>query len=288
MPHTWAISEYDACRQYLILLRRVKKAAGCRPSHQLAWIRSKFKWLTIEGYGGRSLWVLPGVRFLVQGMLFQFGRDARQRTFGRDARQAHMQTCKKIASHISVYLGTLDAATLPQEAFRTLRISPSTLRPMAQARLRAKRKEQGYTFGSLGIVPWDGFGPHRIRRVVMVDQIYQTVDIAAVSASLDMCSFFALGDRKTASSTSCLAAWHAARVHHRCRLLYPPDAPLDLRTAFFTWIHLCLLDGPSFTGAQRRVAAAQLGLGSWAAADNGFRSCQTLVWQLPLTGLPMV
>ena len=252
VPHTWAISEYDACRQYLLLLRRVKKAAGCRPSHQLAWIRSKFKWLAIEGYGVRSLWVLPGVRFLVQGMLFQFGRDARQGT-------AHMQTCKKIASHISVYLGTLDAATLPQEAFRTLRISPSTLRPMdRRRRLRVKCKEQGYTLGSLGIVPWDGFGPHPIRpirRVVMVDQIYQTVDIAAVSASLDMCSFFALGDGKTASSTT-VAAWHAVRVHHRCRLLYPPDAPLDLRTAYFTWTHLCLLDGPSFTGAQRRVAAA--------------------------------
>ena len=235
----------------------------------------------------RSLWVLPGVRFLVQGMLFQFGREVRQGTAHAPSCQSesgrNMQTCKKIASHISVYLGTLDAATLPQEAFRTLRISPSTLRPMARARLRAKRKEQGYTLGSLGIVPWDGFGLHRIRRVVMVDQIYQTVDIAAVSASLDMCSFFALGDRKTASSTSCLVAWHAARVHHRCRLLYPPDAPLDLRTAYFTWTHLCLLDGPSFTGAQRRVAAAQLGLGSWAAADIGFRSCHNLVWQLPLT-----
>jgi hypothetical protein len=265
VPHTWAISEYDACRQYLILLRRVKKAAGCRPSHQLAWIRSKFKWLTIEGYGVRSLWVLPGVRFLVQGMLFQSGQDARRGTAHIASRisekrkllptSPYMQTCKKIASHISVYLGTLDAATLPQEAFRTLRISPSTLRPMDRRRLRAKRKEQGYTIGSLGIVPWDGCGPHRIRRVVMVDQIYQTVDIAAVSASLDMCSFFALGDRKTASSTT-VAAWHAVRVHHRCRLLYPPDAPLDLRTAYFTWTHLCLLDGPSFTRAQRRVAAA--------------------------------
>jgi len=248
VQHTWAISECDLCNQYLILLRRVRRVAGCRPSDQLASIRSKFKWLSIEGYGVRSLWVLPGVRFLVQGILFKFGRDARQR-------KADMQTCKKIASHISVYLGTLDAATLPQEAFRTLRISPSTLRPMDRRRLRVKRKEQGYTLGSLGIVPWDGCGPHRIRRVVMVDQIYQTVDIAAVSASLDMCSFFALGDRKTASSTT-VAAWHAVRVHHRCRLLYPPDAPLDLRTAYFTWTHLCLLDGPSFTGAQRRVAAA--------------------------------
>ena len=248
MPHTWAMSEYDACRQYLILLRRVKKAAGCEPSHQLAWIRSKFKWFTIEGYGVRSLWVLPGVRFLVQGMLFQFGQDARQG-------MAHMQTCKKIASHISVYLGTLDAATLPQEAFRTLRISPSTLRPMDRRRVRVKRKEQGYTLGSLGMVPWDGFELRPIRRVVMVDQIYRRVDIAAVSASLDMCSFFALGDRKTASSTE-RVAWHAARVHHKCRLLYPPDAPLDLGTAYFTWTHLCLLDGTSFTGARRRAAAA--------------------------------
>ena len=101
------------------------------------------------------------------------------------------------------------------------------------------------------------------RKYARFEQIYHTVDIAAVSASLDMCSFFALGDRKTASSTTNaqqvqegMAAWHAVRVHHRCRLLYPPDAPLDLRTAYFTWTHLCLLDGPSFTGAQRRVAAA--------------------------------
>jgi hypothetical protein len=256
VPHTWAMSERDICLQYLTLLRRVRKVAGCKPSHRLALIRSKFKWLAIVGYGVRSLWVLPGARMLGQGMAFQLGRDARQD-------KAEMQTCKKIASHISVYLGTLDSTTLPKEAFHTLRISPSTLRPMSLRRVKVKRKEQGYTLGSLGIVPWDGCGPHRIRRVVMVDQIYQTVDIAAVSASLDMCSFFALGDRKTASSTTKarqvqqgMAAWHAVRVHHRCRLLYPPDAPLDLRTAYFTWTHLCLLDGPSFTGAQRRVAAA--------------------------------
>ena len=235
MRHTWAITEYDACCQYLILLRRVKKAAECQPSHRLAWIRSKFKWLTIEGYGVRSLWVLPVVRLLVQEMLFQFGQDARQG-------KAYMQTCKKIASHISVYLGTVKGgATLPQEAFRTFRISPSTLRPiiMDRRRRRVKSKEQGFTFGSLGIVPWDGFGPHPMPmpRVVMVEQIYRTVDIAAVSASLDMCSFFALGERKTASSTTNAQqvqqgtvqqvppAWHAVRVHHRCRLLYPPDAP---------------------------------------------------------------
>ena len=132
--------------------------------------------------------------------------------------------------------------------------------------MRLKSKEKEITIGSLGIVPWDGFGPRRSPRVVMVEQIYRTVDIAAVSASLDMCSFFALGDgkkKKTASSTRNAqqvqqgqAAWHAVRVHHRCRLLYPPDAPLDLRTAYFTWTHLRLLDGPSFIGAQRRVAAA--------------------------------
>jgi hypothetical protein len=75
-----------------------------------------------------------------------------------------MQTCKKIASHISVYLGTLDSATLPKEAFHTLRISPSTLRPMSLRRVKVKRKEQGYTLGSLGIVPWDAFGPREEKK----------------------------------------------------------------------------------------------------------------------------
>lgn len=276
MPHTWAISEFDACRQYLILLRRVKKAAGCKPSHELAWIRSKFKWFTIEGLDVRSLWVLPGVRFLVQGMLFQFGLGARRGT-------APMHTCKKIASRISVYLGTLDAVTLPKEAFLTFRISPSTLRPLDRRRLTAKSKE--HTLGSLGIVPWEGFGPHPLPRVVLVEQVYQRVDIAAVSASLDMCSFFALGDRKTTTRQNAyldMAAWHAVRVHHRCRLLYPPDAPPDLRTALLGIICVCLtaplLPGPDVlwqlpnsglaagqpptSGLAGSLAAATLGIGS--------------------------
>jgi hypothetical protein len=224
VPHTWAMSERDICLQYLTLLRRVRKVAGCKPSHRLALIRSKFKWLAIVGYGVRSLWVLPGARMLVQGMAFQFGRDARQD-------KAEMQTCKKIASHISVYLGSLDAATLPQEAFLTSRISPSTLHPLRRSRLTVKGKLQG-TLGSLGTVPWDHLGDgarptRRARVVVVVEQIHRTVDIAGVSTSLDMCSFFAQGDGKH----NVAPAWHAARVHHRCRLLYPPDAPPDLRTA---------------------------------------------------------
>ena len=181
----------------------------------------------MEGYGVRLLFVLPGVRFLVQGVLFQFGQDARTSRPG-------MQTCKKIASHISVYLQTLDAATLPQEAYIPFRISLRKLRPMRSRRVKVKVKEDGYNVGSLCIALMDVFGARPVGRVAMVEQIYRKVDIAAVSASLDMCTFFSLGRTTAGRVTQDLAAWHAVRVHHRCRLLYPPDAPPDLSTAHST------------------------------------------------------
>jgi hypothetical protein len=54
---------------------------------------------------------------------------------------------------------------------------------------------------------------------VIVD-VARRVDVAAVAASIDTIRWFALGNGST-------CAWHAARVHHRCRNLFPPDAPCE-------------------------------------------------------------
>ena len=56
---------------------------------------------------------------------------------------------------------------------------------------------------------------------VIVD-VARRVDVAAVAASIDTIRWFALG---SSGPRSC--AWHAARVHHRCRNLFPPDAPCE-------------------------------------------------------------
>jgi hypothetical protein len=60
------------------------------------------------------------------------------------------------------------------------------------------------------------------RTLAVIVDVARRVDVSAVAASIDTIRWFALG---SGGSRSC--AWHAARVHHRCRNLFPPDAPCE-------------------------------------------------------------
>ena len=51
-----------------------------------------------------------------------------------------------------------------------------------------------------------------------------SVSVSKVAAALDMFPWFSLGEG--------FCAWHAARVHHRCRLLFPPDSACERMGSF--------------------------------------------------------
>ncbi len=59
-------------------------------------------------------------------------------------------------------------------------------------------------------------------KLVLVLEKHVKVDMGAISASLDASRFFAYGPTATARSV-----WHAVRVHHRCRLLFPPESACE-------------------------------------------------------------
>lgn len=54
------------------------------------------------------------------------------------------------------------------------------------------------------------------RKLVLIMKVNYATNFGAISASLDKYPFF-----------SQAPAWHAARVHHACRVLDPPEAPCE-------------------------------------------------------------
>jgi hypothetical protein len=66
------------------------------------------------------------------------------------------------------------------------------------------------------------------RTLAVIVDVARRVDVSAVAASIDTIRWFALG---SGGSRSC--AWHAARVHHRCRNLFPPDNYIS------AFLHFC-------------------------------------------------
>ena len=60
------------------------------------------------------------------------------------------------------------------------------------------------------------------RELVFVDAVADTVDETAVASSIDQFAWFSIGGD---CGEGC--AWHAARVHHRCRFLIVPEAPCE-------------------------------------------------------------
>ena len=64
-------------------------------------------------------------------------------------------------------------------------------------------------------------------RLVQVLESLLEVDVAAVGASLDMCSDFALGKP---------LLWHVVRLHHRCRMLSPPESPCERMGSYMSML----------------------------------------------------
>ena len=64
-------------------------------------------------------------------------------------------------------------------------------------------------------------------RLVQVLESLLEVDVAAIGAALDRCSDFALGMP---------SLWHVVRLHHRCRMLAPPEAPCERMGSYMSML----------------------------------------------------
>ena len=66
---------------------------------------------------------------------------------------------------------------------------------------------------------------------MFVEALKVIVNIAKVAASLDLQPWFHVGRLRGGVSSGGVSpsiAWHAGRVHHRCRLLFPPDGYMTI------------------------------------------------------------
>jgi len=142
-------------------------------------------------------------------------------TIGRHLARVHgapATSALRIVSAISRLL----TSDFPARALMVHRVSARGLRP-AHAGVSADEL-LGASAGT--IMAWDG-------RLVEVVRSLCTVDAERVAAAIDCEPWFSIGrEAWPASSLPDFAervrsrgiAWHAARLHHRCRLLFAPDA----------------------------------------------------------------
>ena len=119
----------------------------------------------------------------------------------------------KTVVRISRFVQLCGSTELPFAAYAIHRVSPSALQPLHRAvRARSKRADPLLVSQVGDVVRWQG-------KLVEVERMIRSVDASAVSTSLEMVRWFAMG-----SGHNARCAWAAVRVHHRCRHLIAPDA----------------------------------------------------------------
>ena len=105
---------------------------------------------------------------------------------------------------------------LPKAAFDTFFVSASNMGMLVvRNRKRDKRREPRVFNPREGSVAVIHSKHCHKRKIVQIVSIQNSVDISGVSASLDRCPFFSK------------STWHALRLHHRCRLLFPPESACE-------------------------------------------------------------
>lgn len=130
----------------------------------------------------------------------------------------------KSALYTTCTLVCLFEGAVPPEAFKTYRVSANELSfPRGFPRTRRLAIK-----ASCNLENYAG-----TRKLVRVIKDELAIDISAVSAAIDMHSWFSIGGGSGSGSAVC---WHAARLHHRCRLLAPPDTACEGIGSQIRWL----------------------------------------------------
>ncbi len=205
----WDAAEVHYAREYLLLLKRVRALWQQQGAAVQKW-GERASWVV------RPAWVFLGVLQLVQGWVRS--RKLRQQTGAFNCRLAQVRVAVMISQHMGVYEGE----TLPEEACRTLRVSSSSLRsPGSHRRLRKKQKLSATVAICQEGVSLLTEGPNAGKLVMLLCSSVR-IKAAAVSETIDRERRLVFG-----SSPQAQVVWHAARVHHRCRLLAVPTAACE-------------------------------------------------------------
>ena len=216
VSRTWpAIEELGI--QYVVLCRRVRDAAAGaglhkgevpharRPPAEVA--QAARRWSKVVACKVSPVWS-RGVLRHVLGTCLACASVSPSRT-------ARTAVLYEVCTLVCLFEGEV-----PEEAFKTYRVSVNSLSPA-----RGLHRH-------LAIKVSRDLDHDRARKLVRVIAEEIEVDISAVSAAVDMHAWFSVGHRRGRPPL----CWHVARLHHRCRLLAPPDAACESIGSQMRWL----------------------------------------------------
>ena len=216
--------------QYVVLMSRVRRARSVphisRP------------WYTIKDCQVSLLGAFEGLRVFtikVFGSLYD-GRGPRPMTASRmlamevRVRVFWMRVAYVLPEFLGEDLGRCENSNPQPIPRRSLRVSwPMLLRSghcRPTAKLRGSRLQFQYGSGEPGNLATTT-APGVCGKVVHVGEVFRELNWAEVSAAIDMHPFFARQHATTSESKADVlpdCAWHAARLHHRCRSFCSAEA----------------------------------------------------------------
>ena len=144
VKRTWAFSDVDICKQYLILMRRVRNK----------FTHHAMDWSDTIAYEVEPLWCFSMIRRLVQRVASRLGchplRDMEHRFY-----KSHDIACTRVATLVSQFIGSFAGVHLPAGALTSFIARPGMLRPMQylQRRLRKKMRCDGNPLRGRGWSP---------------------------------------------------------------------------------------------------------------------------------------
>ena len=221
--HAWPSADVMA-RQYFTLAARVRAARYV--------IGITDQWHTIQKLKVRRVGACAGTLRIVL-KLFEARcsttvrpRESRDGLEPKVARARARALCLRIASHVSECLGERPGDLPADQRFAharpsfwaspgmlarcgvQIRTQPRTTRRKTRVAAAEKWRYRPGDPGNLAILLLPGVEG----KVVQVEEISWRVDPSAISSSIDRNPYFARGP---SARSEC--AWHAARLHHRCR-----------------------------------------------------------------------
>ena len=174
-----------------------------------AALQSALQWMVPIGYQVRPVIVFSDVHAVLSKLL---RLDSRQ--------------CLYIATAVSQFLGSHGHTHLPSNAYQTFFVALGGVAPMLAPGIKRQKKQRR---NQLEERPWSILGK-LVRltsaelqgKVVIVEDVIEKLDATAVSSSLDLQPYFAMG-----ADASEQHSWHASRCHHRWRLFSAPEAAVE-------------------------------------------------------------
>ena len=203
--------------QYVVLCRRVRDAASGARLHEGAVPNARRppaevaqaarRWSKVVACKVSPVWSRGVLRHVLGTCL--------ARASVSPSRTARTAVLYEVCTLVCLFEGEV-----PEEAFKTYRVSVNSLSPA-----RGLHRH-------LAIKVSRDLDHDRARKLVRVIAEEIEVDISAVSAAVDMHAWFSVGHRRGRPPL----CWHAARLHHRCRLLAPPDAACESIGSQIRWL----------------------------------------------------